>query len=104
MHYSTGREGEHARSGFKLFTCSVALFRLVRWAARAAFGPGPHQGAERGLRASRWRPSAAGPPGPAHQTVFRNVVKQRSHVPATVPRRILDLLADRTERTALPPH
>ena len=47
------------------------------------------------------------PPGVQAQpteAVFRDVVEQCSHVLATVPRRILDLRADRAERTPLPPH
>jgi hypothetical protein len=79
-------------------------FRFVGRAARAAIGPGPHHHAERRLRPRRRRASAAGHPSPAHQAVRRHVAEQRNHIPATVPRRILDLPADRAKRTPLPAH
>ena len=71
---------------------------------RSGLRPGPNELAEDGLRPGRWGTANSGLPSPADQTVFGEVVEERGHVRAAVAGGVLDLLANLTERAALPGH
>src|SRR5438067_1328900 len=71
---------------------------------RSGLRPGPNELAEGGLRPGRRGAARARRPSPADQTVFGEVVDERGHVLAAVARRVFNLLANLTERAALPGH
>jgi len=73
-------------------------------AHRPGGGPGLDQFAEFLLRPGRGHPVSARAPGPAYQDVFRHMVDDAGHVASAVALRVLDLLADLTQRLALPGH
>src|SRR5436309_5972081 len=78
---------------------SVLLVWRPSWARRARSRPALPRVEERpARRRHRWAPEAGAPP-PQHQRRFE-VRAQRRHVLAAVPRRILDLLAQRARRDA----
>src|SRR5436190_1838755 len=78
---------------------SMLLVWRRSWARRARSGPALPRVEERpARRRHRWAPEAGAPP-PQHQRRFE-VRAQRRHVLAAVPRRILDLLAQRARRDA----
>src|SRR5215470_864699 len=77
---------------------------LRRRTSRAGVGPGAHDLAEARLRPGRRRASSSWRPRPSHERILAEVMQQRRHVAIAVAGAVLDLLADLSERAALPGH